>query len=186
MPSDCSQDRFVVDTLNQYKNGFWVELGCQGPIQSSNTHILEMDHGWRGLSIDISQPHINLWEDVRNTEHLVCADALALDYTQLFEDHSVPEVVDYLSVDLEPPPITFTALKKIPFDKYKFKTITFEHDHYRQEYLHYNLREDSRKFFESIGYYKLPDVFLNAYHTNLPISEDWYVHPELVDVTIFK
>tara|TARA_R110002110_G_scaffold129820_1_gene309957 strand:+ start:6566 stop:7144 length:579 start_codon:yes stop_codon:yes gene_type:complete len=186
MPSDCSQDRFVVDTLNQHKNGFWVELGCQGPIQSSNTHILEVDHGWRGLSIDISQPHINLWEGVRSTEHLVCADALALDYTKLFEDHNVPEVVDYLSVDLEPPPITFTALKKIPFDKYKFKTITFEHDHYRQEYLHYNLREDSRKFFESIGYYKLPDAFLNEYHTNLPISEDWYVHPELVDVSMFK
>ena len=186
MPSDCSQDRFVVDTLNQHKNGFWVELGCQGPIQSSNTHILELVYGWKGVSIDISKPHIDMWEGVRNTDNLVCADALELDYTKLFKDHNVPEVVDYLSVDLEPPPITFTALKKIPFDKYKFKIITFEHDHYRQEFLHHNLRDDSRKFFESIGYYKVPDSLLNAYHLNLSISEDWYVHPDYIDTSIFQ
>jgi len=186
MPSDCSQDRFVVNALNQHKNGYWVELGCQGPIQSSNTHILEMDHGWRGLSIDISQPHINLWEGVRSTDHLVCGDALSLDYEKLFKEHDVPELVDYLSLDLEPPPSTFTALQKIPFDKYKFKTITFEHDHWRQEYLHYNLREDSRKFLESRGYHKIPDAFSNAYFPNVAASEDWYVHPDYVDTGAFE
>ena len=210
MPSNCSQDRFVVDTLrndiaapypspgiwfigladNQHKNGFWVELGCQGPINSSNTHILEESLAWTGLSIDISQPHIDLWEGVRSTDHLVCGDALSLDYEQLFKEHDVPEVVDYLSVDLEPPPITFTAVQKIPFHKYKFKTITFEHDHYREEFLHYNLREDSRKFFDSIGYFKVPDHIADTFSKvslfKVSFSEDWYVHPELIDVGIFK
>ena len=157
MPSDCSQDRFVVDTLNQHKNGFWVELGCQGPIQSSNTHILEVDHGWRGLSIDISQPHIDLWEGVRNTEHLVCADAITLDYS--------------LSLDLEPPSITLEALYKLPFDKYKFRVITFEHDEYRGT----GTKEPSREFLLSLGYSLVDPATVNSFHINLSNAEDWYL-----------
>tara|TARA_R110000822_G_scaffold143635_3_gene282013 strand:+ start:449 stop:991 length:543 start_codon:yes stop_codon:yes gene_type:complete len=171
MPSDCSQDRFVVDTLNQHKNGFWVELGCQGPIQSSNTHILEVDHGWRGLSIDISQPHIDLWEGVRNTEHLVCADAITLDYSNLFEEHDVPETVDYLSLDLEPPSITLEALYKLPFDKYKFRVITFEHDEYRGT----GTKEPSREFLLSLGYSLVDPATVNSFHINLSNAEDWYL-----------
>lgn len=178
MPSDCSQDRFVLDLLKHKREGFWIELGCQGPIRSSNTHILETSYGWQGISIDIDQNHINTWAGVRNTDKLLCADALSLDYEKLFLDFKVPDVVDYLSVDLEPPPITFEVLKKIPFYKYKFRVITFEHDDYRNEYAHYNLKNKSREFFKNLGYLQVPEEISNSYHTNINVSEDWYIIKE--------
>lgn len=178
MPSDCSQDRFVIDFLKHKREGFWIELGCQGPIISSNTHILETSYDWQGISIDIDQNHINTWAGVRNTDKLICADALSLDYEKLFLHYKVPEVVDYLSVDLEPPPITFEVLKKIPFSKYKFKLITFEHDDYRKEYSHYNLKNESREFFKNLGYLQIPEKILAHYDPLIYLSEDWYIIKE--------
>jgi len=170
MPSDCAQDKFVLDTLENLRDGFWVELGCRGPVVSSNTHILETLYGWKGLSIDISQSHIDEWQGVRNTDHLLCADALSLDYESLFEQHGVPEVVDYLSVDLEPPMITLEALYKIPFDKYKFRVITFEHDAYRDD----RTKEPSRNFLLDLGYTLVNPEILNTYYSGVSNAEDWY------------
>lgn len=186
MPSDCSQDRFVIDTLQGLKNGSWVELGCQGPHMSSNTHILEQNYDWSGLSIDLDESALALWEGVRNTEHLLKNDATTLVYETLFEEHNIPEVVDYFSVDLEPPPLTFEALQRIPFDKYKFKVITFEHDDYREGYKDHNLKERSREFFANLGYYMIPESFASRYHPNIDKSEDWYVHPDYVDTSMFQ
>ena len=80
----------------------------------------------------------------------------------------------------------FEALKNIPFDTYKFKVITFEHDHYRNEYAAYDLMDRSRQFFNSIGYFKVPDNISSSYYTNINLSEDWYIHPELVDISEYQ
>ena len=54
-----------------------------------------------------------------------------------------------MSIDLEPPEVTLEAFKKLPHDKYKFRTITFEHDSYRRsnEWL-----DTTRKVITSYGY----------------------------------
>jgi hypothetical protein len=43
---------------------------------------------------------------------------------------------------------------------------------------HFNTREESRRIFESTGYVR---VFSDVKNKGFPY-EDWYVHPELVDM----
>ena len=65
-------------------------------------------------------------------------------------------------------------------DKYKFSTITFEHDIYHTNYL--NTRLESRKIFEDRGYVR---VFSDVNNKEMPY-EDWYVHPDLVDMELMN
>ena len=51
--SQAHQDTIVFNALlPQKKNGYFVDLAANHPIQKSNTRALERDHGWRGLCID--------------------------------------------------------------------------------------------------------------------------------------
>ena len=81
---------------------------------------------------------------------------------KLFEEHSVPKSIDYLSMDIHPPFATCKVLEKIPFNKYKFKFITFETDSHRDE----RTREFSRNILESLGYKIITS----------DIQEDWYIN----------
>ena len=89
-----------------------------------------------------------------------------------------PKDIDYLSLDLDPPPVTFQCLKKLPLDEYRFAIITYEHDVYRANE---RFRKESREIFKSYGYEMIcPDVTWNTYMKD-PF-EDCYVHPDLVNV----
>lgn len=64
-------------------------------------------------------------------------------------------------------------------DKYKFATITFEHDIWRTNYL--NTRLESRKIFEDRGYVR---IFSDINNSGVNPYEDWYIHPDLVDIEL--
>tara|TARA_R100001244_G_scaffold92589_1_gene69866 strand:+ start:109 stop:630 length:522 start_codon:yes stop_codon:yes gene_type:complete len=146
--SQIEQDRWVCEMLNFKKGGTWVDIGCARPIHINNTYALETQLNWSGLSLDISQEYIDEWEGQRSIEGLICENALTIDYDKWFTDNGIPEVVDYLSMDLEPPTITLEALYRIPFDKYKFRYITYETDAYRDM----GTQELSRDYLRSKGY----------------------------------
>ena len=171
----CGQDKFASDTLKSKKNGVWFELGCQGYQINSNTYTLEKEYGWRGISIDIDADQTSKWAGQRNTEGLITADALSLDYKAIFKEHNMPKIIDYASIDLEPPKLTLDVLDLIPFDKYKFRVITFEHDNYRDESKSHNVKEKARKIFRDLGY-KLVDVQTQKkYYEHIHNAEDWWV-----------
>ena len=67
-----------------------------------------------------------------------------------------------MSLDLEPPIVTFEVLKLIPFDEYEFRVITFEHDFYREK----TTKEPSRELLKGYGYELIKDV---------KDQEDWYI-----------
>ena len=148
--SPVFQDQWVCETLNFKKDGTFVDVGCRGPIgHGNNTYAMESQLGWRGVSVDNQPQYIALWENSdREASGAYCCDALTVDYVKLFEENNLPEIIDYLTLDLEPPQITLEALYKIPFDKYKFRCITFETDAYR------NLGTEgpSRSFLTEHGY----------------------------------
>jgi hypothetical protein len=75
---------------------------------------------------------------------------------------------------------TFLLLNNTVFDKYKFATITFEHDIYTGNY--FDTQEISRKILTDRGYVLVfPNVSVFWEGSYKPF-EDWYVHPELVDM----
>jgi len=69
-------------------------------------------------------------------------------------------------MDLEPPTVTLEVLKRIPFDVYTFRVITYEHDGYRN----LGTVEPSRKLLEKHGY--ILDKTVNN-------QEDWYITTDL-------
>ena len=93
--------------------------------------------------------------------------------------------MDYLQIDLDvnnkSTLDTLTILNNSVFDKYKFATITFEHDIYTGNY--FNTQEISRQIFMDRGYTLLfPNVSVYWEGSFKPF-EDWYVHPDLVDAS---
>ena len=109
-----------------------------------------------------------------------CTDALIVDYNKLLNKYfSNQNAIDYLQLDIEPPRNTYEALLSIPFDKYKFAVITYEHDYYVDITRSY--RDKSRDYLESKGYQLVvPNISPNE---DSPF-EDWWVHPDLVDKSI--
>ena len=66
-------------------------------------------------------------------------------------------------------------------DNYRFATITFEHDIYRNNYL--DTRKRSRNILKRMGYLRVFGDVNNFKKNSKNISyEDWYVHPDLVDM----
>jgi|TARA_B110000858_G_C17494780_1_gene333277 hypothetical protein len=174
--SQIGQDIFVLEQTNNKKNGTFVDIGGGHPSHLNNTFILEKEYLWTGISLDIGPPHAHLcyemtkesyvdfWGSKRSTP-IVVSDALETDFSLLFKEHSLPTYIDYLSIDLEPPLVTYEALKRVPFDEYKFKVITFETDFYREK----STQDPSRELLKSHGY-KLVASIKN--------QEDWYIRED--------
>jgi len=176
--SEAFQDIFILTLLNGKRNGTYLEIGGGLPFYGNNTYLLESKFDWYGITLDIepesSERHFRDRENVS-----VCLDAREVDYTYLLKDCRMPNNIDYLQLDCDPPNVTYDILNKIPFDKYKFAIITYEHDHYQSETKSYKQR--SRDYLLSKGY----ELILSNISPKKDMDyEDWYIHPDLVDKSI--
>jgi len=108
-------------------------------------------------------------------------DATIANYDTILSDTNWGNDWDYLQLDCEPPHNTFEVLLSIPFEKYRFAVITYEHDYYCDETKSY--RDKSRKYLESKGYELVVDNI--SPDDNSPF-EDWWVHPDLVDKDVLN
>lgn len=176
--SQSCQDMFVLAVHDGKEDGTYLEIGSAEPYKSNNTALLEQNFNWRGVSIDINQSLIDEFRRTRRNP-AVCADATKIDYAQLIQSHGLPQDIDYLQVDCDPPETSLEILKLMPFDTHRFAVITFEHDFYTN----LKVKDESRKFLQEKGYILLAgDIAYNRTNS----YEDWWVHPELVPGDIVK
>lgn len=174
------QDKFVVTVLKNKPNGFFLEIGSNHPKNINNSYVLEKELNWNGIMIEYDEIFKPMYEEMRPNSTHVINDATKIDYVQLLKDTNAPSNIDYLQIDLEVSNrstlTTLEILDNTVFDNYKFAIITFEHDIYTGDY--FNTRQASREILLRRGYVLVfPDV------TNYPCPfEDWYVHPDLVDM----
>tara|TARA_B100000959_G_C14866417_1_gene576439 strand:+ start:185 stop:832 length:648 start_codon:yes stop_codon:yes gene_type:complete len=184
--SQAGQDTFANNILKGKTNGFFVELGSNHWRNVNNTIYFEQLLNWKGIMIEYDRTHLSDYKKFRKNSIHIIEDATNIDYLSLFGRYNVPNDIDYLSFDLEADNrSTLTTLelldKKTVLDNYKFATITFETDIYRGNY--YNTRDISRKIFQKHGYVLVfPDVQV-FYKNKLCPFEDWWVHPDLVDMS---
>lgn len=189
----ANQDLFVLEMTKYKKEGFFVELGSQDPINTNNTFTLERNYNWKGIMVEIDDKYLNRYKLERPNSHHIINDARKINYLEEFEKLNVPENMDYLQIDLEP--INGSTLQvleyfdKYIFDKYKFATITFEHDlcYCRNipsnNSIFHTTRIKSREIFEKRGYIRVFSDISNNYENGFDwIYEDWYIHPDLVDM----
>lgn len=182
------QDLFVLFANNFKERGYYVEIGSAWPKHTNNTYVLETEFNWQGIMIEYDHRYLESYKKERPNSVHVIKDATTIDYLDLFKKNNVPENVDYLQIDLEVDnESTLKVIKlfdKCIFDKYKFATITFEHDFYRGDF--YNTRYISRQILHKRGYVLLfPDVGIGI-DTGFSSFEDWWVHPDLINEDFIK
>jgi tetratricopeptide (TPR) repeat protein len=178
--SQVYQDMFVLSMTNGKRNGTFLEIGGADPFKGSNSALLEIDYDWTGVSIEYDEKFVDNYRSNRKCK-LLHTNALEVDYLKLLEENYNSNVIDYLQLDIEPAKNTFECMLKIPFDKYKFAVITYEHDYYVDVTRSY--RQKSRDFLTSKGYKLIANDISGDGKSNF---EDWWVHPELVDVDIIS
>lgn len=180
------QDEFVCNVLKNKANGFFVEVGSFHPIHINNTYLLETSLNWRGLMFEWEQDAFEaLYKQHRPNSNYIFGDAQLHNFREIFYTHQVPQSVDYLQLDIEPPHKTLNVLKALDeqvMDEYRFSVITYEHDYCHKK----NIipRNESRKILETRGYYLVFEDICNK--EPKWVYEDWYVHPDLVDMEHVK
>lgn len=163
--SQAGQDQAVVALLKGKREGTFLDVGCMDPMWLSNTCTLEQEYGWRGVGIDMDDSFVSRWKIRPNTKFYL-HDALTINYRQILKDNDMPKVIDFLSLDLEPPNLTLECLYKLPFDEYIFRVIAFETDHYREDFRQYEVQSKSREYLTNLGY-----IFIQELH-----QDDLWVH----------
>lgn len=176
----AAQDLFVRTVLKEKQGGTFVEIGSNHPITINNTFLLEKELNWRGIMVEYDPTYLSFYQDYRANAHHVIADATTVDFVEEFAKANMPADIDYLQIDLEVSNgstiNTLVNLDAQVMDTHRFATVTFEHDIYSGD--HYDTRRRSREIFQRRGYMC---VFEDVSNDNLPY-EDWYVHPDLVDM----
>lgn len=174
------QDKFVVSVLKAKTEGFFLEIGSNDPRVINNTFVLEDKLGWKGVMIEYDPRWLPEYKDHRPMSTPIIQDATTVDYPKVLMEAGAPFDIDYLQIDLEVSNrstlTTLETLDQTVFDTYRFAVITFEHDVYKGNW--FDTRTQSRSILDSRGYLLVfPDV-----RNEQNAFEDWYVHPQLVDM----
>ena len=177
----AEQDKFVLNILKNKTNGYFLEIGSNHPVKINNTYLLETTYNWKGIMVEYKSDFLPLYKQYRPYSIHIINDATKVDYKDVFEKNNMPLLFDYLQIDLEANNgSTIETLQKLDneiFDTYKFATVTFEHDIYHTNFG--NTRLESRNIFKKRGYVC---VFEDINNGGEYPYEDWYVHPDLVDM----
>lgn len=178
--AESYQDMFVLSMLDGKKNGTYLEIGAGNAFYGNNTALLETKFGWNGVALDIDENFVAAHNNERKHNCLL-KDALKVNYERLLMGLDMPEDIDYLQLDCDPPEVTYKILLNMPFETHRFAVITYEHDYYCDDTK--SFRDKSRKYLESFGYKLVVDNI--SPNENKPY-EDWWVHPDLVDESILE
>jgi hypothetical protein len=180
--SQSGQDLFVLAATNNKHHGYFLEIGSNHPSYNNNSFLLETQYKWKGLMVEYDKSFETSYKTLRSNSIYVIDDARVVNYREILDSNNFPTNMDYLQIDLDVDNKstldTLRLLEQRVFDKYKFATITFEHDIYSGNF--FDTREISRKIFEKRGYVlAFPDVTVYWNGKHQPF-EDWYIHPDLV------
>lgn len=173
--SQIGQDAFIDTAFKKYfqdrTEGTFLDIGCQHYSEINNTYFFERELNWRGIGIDIEEQYEQGWKDNRKNSLYVRGDATTIDYGKLLTDNNMPKTIDYLSLDLEPPPLTLKALERLFESGYIFNFVTYETDYYREaSFGHGTLRQPSQDIFKAAGYKLISEG----------VQDDYYIHSSLL------
>jgi hypothetical protein len=174
--SDCKQDAFVANILNFLKHGTYLDIGGCHSALSNNSYYFDNNLDWKGVCVELNSVYNESYNNRKNCKFLN-TDATLINYKEIFNQNNIPDIIDYMSLDVDT--ASLDVLKILPFDEYKFKVITIEHDAYLYGDTY---RRPQREILTSNGYTLL---CANVYVENhgdcgkqLREFEDWWIHPE--------
>ncbi len=170
--AQAAQDLFA-NYVCDYDDGYFLDIGCSDGVFFNNSKLLE-ERNWRGLLIDFEKGGIDNCKKTRESTSLHI-DLMKVNLENIFSDNNTPNMIDYISFDVDQ--ATEHTLRNFPFERYRFKCMTFEHDLYRNGD---KLKVLSQKLFIENGYTLVCE---NVCHGGNPF-EDWWVDAKLIDKDI--
>jgi len=177
--SQAIQDIFVYYMLDK-NSGYFLDIGSAHPININNTFFLEKK-GWKGICIDIDD-HTLLYENLR-TSKFINKDLINNNINDILSDNNVPELIDYISFDVDS--ATLTVMNIFDFNKYRFKIMTFEHDLYAGGH---DKRKQSREILLKQGYKLLCSDIGNGGNIDNLINpyEDWWIDEKFFEKSVYE
>lgn len=173
--SESLQDKFALKIGNISGLNTYIEIGSGHPVNGNNTYLLEQKR-WKGFSIELDPELVRVFVDLRKNP-VYCEDGTKFNYLSKINDLNFGSHIGYLQVDIDPSVQSLKTLLSIPFATHKFAAITFEHDAYRSDS---KIRKLQRQYLLSFGYVLIAsNVKVNKFFA----YEDWWVHPNLVNLT---
>jgi hypothetical protein len=183
--SEAGQESFVLNMLDEKREGVFVEIGAFESKVTSNTWLLETKFGWDGVAFEILID-CSLEYMMNRKSPCINTDATTFNYRDYFDERMFPKRIDYLQVDIEPARNTLKALQQIPLDTYRFSVITFEHDLYAG-FDNAAVKQEQIELLTSHGYVlAVENVKVDAPGWPLREFEDWWVDPEVVPEDKYK
>ena len=163
------------------KTGNLINIGCGNLSGEPAADFFWWlgDIGWKCvLGLDIRADLIEEAKRFHPTANVVCADALTVNFRELYKRFNVPKVVDVLSVDVDP--CSIDVLRRLPFDNYEYKLIFVEHDLYVQ---HRGPRDKFllQQFMKDKTDYHLFAEDMGLVFCTPNYLEDWYVNKKYVN-----
>jgi len=173
--SQIGQDKLVDNFLDFKTNGFFLDVGAHDYRHISNTYFFEKSRNWKGIAIEMDPQFEKGWISNRLNSIFVLENALKIDYGDLLDKHNFPKIIDFLSLDLEPPEVTLQVLFKIFESNIVFNTISFEVDDYRQK----ETKNKSRDFLKSKGYHFVSELY-DRNSTGMIHVDDFWIHSSII------
>ena len=167
--SQAGQESFVIGSLKEKRNGYYLEIGGYHSKDDSNTYLLETQYGWFGAALEIDKKRSDEYNSNRSNVCLT-ADATTFNYLEYLENNNFPDRIDYLQIDIEPAFQSLKALEALPLDRYRFSVVTFEHDLYADQG-NLLIKEKAKEIFKKFNYVLVKE---NVEHEG-KIFEDWWV-----------
>lgn len=170
--AQIGQDKLVDFLFNKKNNGSFLDIGAQDPMELNNTYFFEKYREWTGLAVERSSMWTSKWH-ARDKTTFVCADARNVKYLDFLKYKSI-EVVDYISLDLDPSSVTLEMLKLLIKYNIKFKVMTFEVDAYTSK----DTKEISTNILNDNGYEKIHELYYTYKHLNNVHVDDVWINKE--------
>jgi SAM-dependent methyltransferase len=183
--SEAGQESFVLNMLDEKRDGWYLEIGAFASKKTSNTWLLETNYDWKGWAFEFVGEYVREYNDNRQN-FCYTADATIFPYKDALDQAGWPKQIDYLQLDIEPASNTLLALKQLPLDEYRFSVITFEHDLYFSPE-NAAVKQEQKEILESHGYVlAVENVKVDAPGWPLREFEDWWVDPLVVPEEKYK
>jgi hypothetical protein len=174
------QDAFAYSIAGE--QGTYIEIGAFKPATKNNTYGLEVDHGWKGFSLELNIKWKQAWDECLERHNPVCwTDATTFDYLTQVDAMRMPRRINYLSCDIEPPNNTFTALKRVIEQGIEFDCITFEHDKGNPGFAHLLVDNYEQQAIDFLAQYNYRPVVLDVYAGKNTewFFETWFVKNDI-------
>ena len=184
--SQLGQDELVDKILNEKTNGFFLDIGGCYWDYMSNTCFFDKERNWKGIGVELDGKYEDGWKQNRPNSIFHIEDATKVDYQSLLDYNKAPKIIDYLSIDVDPPTtLSLEALYKIFETDYHFNIISFECDYGGDVECNFHrsgTKDESRKFLIDKGYVLLGEIYDRGktwYHV-----DDLWVHESIYNATM--